>query len=401
MSLRILQVIHTVDPKTGGPIEGVCQQASALEQIGHSVEIASIDKPDSSFISFPNFKVHPCNSSKLDSVFPVTLYCWLKSNHHLYDCIIVNGIWGLQLHAVRLALANTSTAYYVFSHGMLDPWFKYRFPLKHLKKWFAWICFVYAALRDSEAVLFTCEQEKILARQTFWLYDYSETVINFGTEGIPNPKEDYLTNFLKDHPLLLGKQIFLFLGRVHPKKGPDLLVKSIAALEKKNLWDCKSMSLVFAGPNDNPYANKLARLSEQLGVSNSIYWTGMVSGNQKWGAFQSADAFVLPSHQENFGIAVAEALSSGVPVLISPAVNIANEIKQDRAGLVESDNLEGTTQLFRSWLALSTTEKANMGLAARKCFESRFHSSLTSSSITKAIYLGLLERKLLSKEYKA
>ena len=397
MSLRILQVIHTVDPRTGGPIEGVCQQARALEKFGHSVEIASIDKPDSSFISCPNSKVHPCNSSKLDAVIPLTLYNWLKSNHYRYDCVIVNGIWGLLLYTVKLALANTDTPYYVFSHGMLDPWFKYRFPLKHLKKWLAWPWIVYPGLRDSEAVLFTCEQEKILARQTFWLYDCSETVINFGTEGIPNPKDDYLTNFLKAHPLLIGKRIFLFLGRVHPKKAPDLLIESIVDLEKNNLWDCNTMSLVFAGPNDTSYANKLKRLSEQLGVSTSIYWTGMVSGNQKWGAFQSAEAFVLPSHQENFGIAVAEALSSGVPVLISPAVNIANEIKQDCAGLVEADNLEGTTRVLRNWLALSTTEKANMGLAARKCFESRFHSSLTSSSITKAIYLAILENKISQK----
>ena len=397
MGLRILHVIHTVNPKTGGPIEGICQQAKAHAVLGHSVEIASIDKPDSSFISFPNSKVHTCYTSKLDPVFPLTLYYWLKSNHHLYDCIIVNGIWGFHLYAVYLALANTNTHYYVFSHGMLDPWFKYRFPLKHLKKSLAWALFVYPAIRDAEALFFTCEQEKVLARQTFWPYDCNEAVIKYGTEGIPNPKGDYSTYFLDAHPLLVGKRIFLFLGRVHPKKGPDLLIKSIAALEKKNLWDRKTMSLVFAGPNDSTYANKLTRLSEQLGVSNSIYWTGMVSGNQKWGAFQSAEAFMLPSHQENFGIAVAEALSSGIPVLISQSVNIANEIKQDRAGLVEADNLEGTTQLLRRWLALSTTEKADMGLAARKCFESRFHSSLTSSSITKFIYLGLLERQLCSR----
>ncbi len=389
MSLRILHVIHTVDPKTGGPIEGICQQARAHAEFGHSVEIASIDKPDSSYISFPNSKVHPCNASKLDTLIPLTLYYWIKSNHYHYDCIIVNGIWGLQLLAVKLALANTGTPYYVFPHGMLDPWFKYRFPLKHLKKWLAWPLAIYPALRDAEAVFFTCEMEKILARQSFWLYDCNETVINYGTEGIPNPKEDYSPYFLKAHPLLLGKRIFLFLGRVHPKKGPDMLIKSIAALEKKSLWDSKTMSLVFAGPNDNTYANQLTRLSEKLGVSNSIYWTGMVSGDQKWGAFQSAEAFVLPSHQENFGIAVVEALSCGVPVMISTGINIADDIKYAHAALVEPDTLAGTYKLFQRWLAMNTAEKASMGIAARKCFENRFHSSLTSTSITRSIYLDL------------
>ena len=121
----------------------------------------------------------------------------------------------------------------------------------------------------------------------------------------------------------------------------------------------------------------------------------MITGNLKWGAFQSAEAFVLPSHQENFGIAVVEALSCGLPVMISPAVNIANEIKQDGAGLVEPDNLIGTSQLFRRWLALSEAEKDSMGIAARQCFKARFHSSLTSTSITRAIYLAMFKNALM------
>jgi glycosyltransferase involved in cell wall biosynthesis len=394
MSLRILHVIHTVDPKTGGPIEGICQQARSHAEFDHSLEIASLDEPDSSYISFPNVKVHACYASKLDTILPLSLYYWLKSNCYRYDCVIVNGIWGFHLLAVKLALANTDIPFFVFPHGMLDPWFKNKYPLKHLKKWLAWVLAVYPAMCDAEAVFFTCEQEKILARQSFWLYDCSETVINFGTEGIPNSKDDFSPCFLKAHPLLLDKQIFLFLGRVHPKKGPDLLIKSIAFLEKNRLWDSKTMRLVFAGPNDSAYANQLTRLSEKLGVSNSIYWTGMVSGNQKWGAFQSAEVFVLPSHQENFGIAVAEALSCGVPVMISTAVNIADPIKYDCAGLVEPDTLNGTYKLFQRWFALNSTEKESMGIAARKCFVERFHASLTSTSITRAIYLSLFERAL-------
>lgn len=394
MSLHILHIIQTVNPKSGGPIEGVCQQARAHALFRHSVEIASLDKADSSYLSFPNSKVYPCKVSKLDSILPLTLYTWLKSNHKSFDCIIVNGIWGLHLIATRLALANSSTPYFVFSHGMLDPWFKYRFPLKHLKKWLVWPWAIYPALRDAEAVFFTCEQEKFLARKSFWLYDCNETVINFGTEGIPYPQDDCATSFVENHPTLLGKRIFLFLGRVHPKKGPDLLIRSIAELTKEGLWNANAMKLVFAGPNDSSYALQLAKLSEDLGISNSIYWAGMLSGRQKWGAFQSAEAFMLPSHQENFGIAVAEALSCGIPVMISPAVNIANEIKHDRAGLVEPNNLAGTSRLFRRWFALSTADKTSMRIAARQCFETRFHSSLTSTSITRAIHLALLERAL-------
>ena len=395
MPLHLLHVIQTVNPKSGGPIEGLCQQARAHKTFNHSVEIASLDKPNSRYLAFSGINVFPCNSSKIDRIFPLTLLRWLKSNHHHYDCIIVNGIWGLHIYVAWLALARTKTPYFVFIHGMLDPWFKNKFPLKHLKKWLAWPWAIYPALRDADRVFFTCEQERLLARKSFWLYDCNEAVISYGTEGIPNPHQDYKTNFIANHPSLTGKRIFLFLGRVHPKKGAELLIISLAKLHRMGLWEPGNMKLVFAGPNDNLYASKLSSLSAKLGVSNSVYWTGMLSGNQKWGAFQSAEAFVLPSHQENFGIAVAEALSCGVPVLISRAVNIANEIESDKAGLVEPDDLKGTSQLFYRWLALSTSEKANMGIAARQCFNKRYHSTLTSTSITSNIYLALLERNLL------
>jgi glycosyltransferase involved in cell wall biosynthesis len=395
MSLNILHVIQTVNPDSGGPIEGVCQQTRAHALFGHSVEIACLDKPESSYLSFPNAKVIPCDKSKLDRIVPITLYAFLKSNYSNYDCIVINGIWGPHLLIVWLALAKASTPYFVFCHGMLDPWFKNRFPLKHLKKWLVWPWAVYPALRDAEAVFFTCEQEKLLARRSFWLYDCAETVINYGTEGIPGPQDDYATTFLEAHPSLASKRIFLFLGRVHPKKGPDLLIRSIAILEQKGFWNPDTMKLVFAGPSDSAYASMLTELSEKLGVSSSLYWTGMIKGNLKWGAFQSAEVFVLPSHQENFGIAVVEALSCGVPVMISPSVNIATEIEQDGAGLVEPDNLTGTLQLFRRWLALSEAEKVSMGIAARQCFETRFHSSMTSTSITRAIYLAKFKRAVV------
>src|SRR4030081_1780125 len=92
----------------------------------------------------------------------------------------------------------------------------------------------------------------------------------------------------------------------------------------------------------------------------------------KWGAIHSSEVFVLPSHQENFGIAVAEALAVGLPALISNKVNIWREVLSDRAGLVAEDTLQGTSELFRSYLALSKDEKAGMRQRSCDCFEKRF-----------------------------
>ena len=78
---------------------------------------------------------------------------------------------------------------------MLDPWFKRTFPLKHLKKWLVWPWAIYPALKDADAVFFTCEQEKVHARRSFWRYDCNEVVINYGTGGVPNPQADYTVSF--------------------------------------------------------------------------------------------------------------------------------------------------------------------------------------------------------------
>ena len=390
--LNILHIVQSVNPKHGGPIEGIKQQAYQHSLYGHTTEIACLDSPTSTFLGHTGTKVHPLRLNSFDDFFPRSLYKWLKANHYYYDAIIINGIWGFHLFTCWLALHNTNSPYFVFSHGMLDPWFNKTFPLKRIKKWLVWPWAIYPGLRDADAVFFTCEQEKLLARKSFWLYDCNEVVINYGTAGVPNPYADYSISFFQAHPQLINKEIILFLGRVHPKKGPDLLLCALDLLQKEGCWNPNNMRLVLAGPNDSYYAKKLALLAERLGISESIYWTGMITGDQKWGAFQSADAFVLPSHQENFGISVVEALSCSIPVLISSSVNISPEIEKDGAGLVDQDTVDGTAQLLRRWLTLNAGEKAEMGRKARHTFEQRFHITGTSRSITKNIYTSMLMR---------
>jgi glycosyltransferase involved in cell wall biosynthesis len=98
----------------------------------------------------------------------------------------------------------------------------------------------------------------------------------------------------------------------------------------------------------------------------------MLKGDLKWGALHAAEVFVLPSHQENFGIAVAEALSCGLPVLISNRVNIWQEVQATEAGLVASDDLAGTQELCWRWLRLPETARQTMRANARRCFHAHF-----------------------------
>ena len=392
MSFRILHVTQSSNPRHGGPIEGIRQQACSHAKSGDIVEIVSLDSPDSEYLKESAIPIYPLRIAFYDYFVPLNLYKWLKANHTCYDAVIINGIWGLHLLTCWLVLAKSKTPFFVFTHGMLDPWFRKRYPLKHIKKSFFWIWAVYPVLRSADAVFFTCEEERILARQSFWPYTCNEAVIDFGTEGIPDPNFDYSSSFLSMHSELKQKLLFLYLGRVAPKKGPDLLIRAVHQLQAEGLWDSSIMSLVLAGPADSSFAKYISRLASKLNVSNSIHWTGMISGVEKWGAFQSAEAFLLSSHQENFGIAVVEALSCGCPVLISPSVNIANEILTDNAGLVQPDTLAGVVQLFKLWFSMTSFKKESMKSSARACFQSRFHISLTTASIIRNIRLGLASR---------
>ena len=334
MGFHILHVISSVNPAGGGPIEGLSQLSAANQRHGHVVDVVSMDDPESPWVKSCPVKCHALGPAWLGYRYTSKLLPWLKAHRGEYDVVVVNGIWQYGSFATWRALRNTTTPYFVFTHGMLDPWFKRRYPFKHLKKWLYWPWGEYRVLRDASAVLFTCEDERRLARQSFWLYKCNEFVVNYGTAAPPENVEIQKQAFQDAFPQIHGKRCLLFLGRVHEKKGPDLLLEAFADLLHQQPEErTRDLHLLMAGPDTHAYAIKLKKMARSLGLENRITWTGMLRGDLKWGAFRCADAFILSSHQENFGIAVAEALACGLPVLISRQVNIWREIEQSNAGM--------------------------------------------------------------------
>ena len=395
MQLRILHALATVNPAYGGPLEGVKQISKINASYGHRPEVVCLDAPDSPWLDKLGLKVHALGPGFTSYGYAPRLVRWLRENRKNYDVVIVNGLWSYSTFAVWLALSKTDTPYYVYTHGMLDPWFKYRYPLKHLKKWLFWPWAVFPVLRDARGVLFTCEEERKLARKSFWLYDCNEIVVSYGTPGVPDLKGDYAGLFLEKWPQLKQYRRFVFLGRVHPKKGPDIIIKTLARLQSAGLWSPFLMKLVMAGPADGAYAAELQALALKLGVADSIVWTGMLLGDDKWGALQCAEAFVLPSHQENFGIAVAESLSVGVPVLISKSVNIWADIVADEAGTAGEDTVEGFEQQMIDWLGLAPAQVARMRRRARRCFKLRYTSKHAAISLLSNIYQVMAAERIV------
>ena len=118
----------------------------------------------------------------------------------------------------------------------------------------------------------------------------------------------------------------------------------------------------------------------------------MIAGDAKWGAFHGCDAFVLPSHQENFGIVVAEAMACAKPVLISDQVNIWREIAEAQAGLVGPDTVAGTKGSLRRFLALAPAEREAMGRRARAAFEERFEINAAAADLLAVLRAAIARR---------
>jgi glycosyltransferase involved in cell wall biosynthesis len=387
MSLRILHVIRSVNPQGGGPIEGVKQFAAVNARAGHRIEVASLDAPDEPWVKNFPLTCHALGPARGSYGYSPRAVPWLREARVRFDAVVVDGIWQYHAFATWRALRGTDTPYHVFTHGMLDPWFKRTYPLKHLKKWLYWPWADYRVLRDARAVLFTCEEERRLARRSFWLYRARERVVSFGTGAPTGDAAIQRALFEEKFPLIRGKRRLLFLGRVHVKKGADLLFEAFAETVKNASQvpalaaDLSDLHLVIAGPDGHAYGHEMKALVSRLGIGERVTWTGMLTGDLKWGAFRCAEAFALPSHQENFGIAVAEALACGVPVLISNKVNIWREIAEDRAGLVENDDPAGARALLTRWLALPPAERDAMRMRAAECFTRRFDIERGAASL--------------------
>jgi len=385
---RILHAIRSVNPASGGTFEGVRQLSGASQRQGHEVEVVTLDSPSDPWVEDCPVRCHAMGPSRSGYGYSPRFVPWLRAERRRFDAVIVNGLWQYSSYGVWRALAGTSTPYFIFPHGMLDPWFKRTYPLKHLKKWLYWPWADYRVLRDAAAVLFTCEEERRLARQSFWFYDCHEVVVNYGTAAPTGDPVLQRRAFLQRFPQLADQRCLLFLGRVHVKKGPDLVFRAFAQLLAKLAASAmRDVRLVMAGPNDHAYGREMARLVQDLGLGDRVTWTGMLNGDLKWGAFHAADAFILPSHQENFGIAVAEALACGVPVLISNQVNIWREIRHDRAGFVEADDLMGTFRLLEAWLSADYIAWSAMAARAESCFLQRFDIERTAESLIRAFEL--------------
>ncbi|MBU6181590.1 MAG: glycosyltransferase [Verrucomicrobia bacterium] len=373
--MRILRVIASLDPKMGGPSQGIRNSIPALAAIGIENEVVCCDTQGSAWLDKDPFPVHAVGPSRFGYAYSSALGQWMDANLGRFDAIISHGLWlwpGLASFRAWEKIGKPGQRFFAMPHGMLDPWFQRDRSrrLKAFRNFFYWWLAERRVVNGADALFFTCDWEMQLARETFGGYrPRRELNIGYGVPEPPAFSETMRAAFSAKVPNLGDKPYLLFLGRIHPKKGVDLLVRAYCEILKKGFPD-----LVVAGPGwDSEYGTRIKSLIREQEAGSlergAIHAVEMLEGDAKWGGLYGCEALVLPSHQENFGIAVAEALACNKPVLISNKVNIWREVVEDGAGVAAGDDLAGTTELLRAFPETSRNEDMNR---FRKSYRKRF-----------------------------
>ena len=218
---RLLHVIRSIDPAAGGPTVGMetLAEASGKTPAGEPVmELVCLDDPHEEYLRGHAFPIHALGPGRGHYGYTPRLQPWMRENLSRFDGVVIHGLWLYNSYGTYRAVYRRSP-YVIFPHGMLDPYFKQAFPLKHLKKQAYWLAREYRVLRDARAVCFTTPIERDLATGTLWPNHWHAMVASFGISapvGDPASQRDI---FLARFPALAGRRFFLFLSRIHAKKG--------------------------------------------------------------------------------------------------------------------------------------------------------------------------------------
>lgn len=354
--LRVLHVVRSMDLKTGGPAHAVRQISTNLVVQGMSVDIATTaDSETIAEISDFDDGVRVLSFRRQIGrtwSFSLPLWRWLRENVGNYDVLHITGVFTFPAYiAARLALAN-NIPYVVRPAGTLD---MFALRQKALKKKIFFLFFLRRVLQGAAAIHATSEAE----RQNLTFLDLGArcVVISLSVPLPPRRQSNDSTEKLN----------VLILARIHPIKAIPSLVQALHNLH--NLG--RDIHLTIAGDGLLDHVRVVKQLVEDLDMQALVDFPGFVGGDKKKELFRRADIFVLPSYQESFGIAVAEALAAGLPVIVSDQVALADEILNGGAGAVVPVNSpDQLAKRIDEFFDVKYREK--IGRNARRLAESKF-----------------------------
>jgi glycosyltransferase involved in cell wall biosynthesis len=373
MAKRYLRILSTLNPESGGVVTAVIDSVNFNNLKSEAVfDVVCFDGKWQSKGQFDKGDIYSFKSIT-NYRFSLSFMIWFWRNCQKYDAIIIDGIWQFFVLSGYLAYVRR-VPYFVFTHGMLDRYFN-KFIFKYLKKLPFWFLIERNVMQLARGVIFTTDEEYESSRSSFPFFIARD---EYAPLGIEKPSFNRVVKgkelFLAEFPQLVDRSFSLFLSRIHEKKGVDILVDLVAEDE------FSEKLLVIAGPDDNDYAVKIKNEIRRRGLSDRVVWTGMLEGDVKWGAYSLADIFVLPSHQENFGLVVPEALSMSLPVVITDKVNIHKDVTKYSSGIVTKDNSDDFIRGYRRLLGICQ-EGCRVRDSAVKCFDGCYSQSTAAEKL--------------------
>ena len=376
--IKILRIIHTLDPASGGPQNAILDNTISLQKLGIKVDILTGDNKKINLPKLKKIKVFNKGTGWFgDYGFNIKLFLWLLKNKDNYDYFIVHGLWSFYTLASRILLHKK---YFVFVHGQLDPYFAFD-GIKKIKKIIYWILIERQNLLSSKSLLLTSTIEKQLLDKTFVNTNgITKTIVKYGILNEKINKKKVTDIFYENFPYLKKKNFLLFLGRFHDKKGCDILIKSLNKLATQNI----RLNILLAGP-DNEYKDELKNLSKKYKLEKNLFWSDAIFGDIKSGAILASKGMVLASHGENFGVSLVESLSLNRPVITTNKVNIYKQILKYKAGLISNNNVNDFSKILKQFYLLNKKQILKMSNNSYRCFDENFNLSKKDKNFYKLL----------------
>jgi glycosyltransferase involved in cell wall biosynthesis len=394
--MRILHVISTLAPRYGGPSQVCLELCQELARRGEQVAIYTTNVDGRGTLEVPTDIPVWTNAVEI-RYFPVQAprrYAMsLPLAHALrraipeQDVVHIHSLYFFPSTVAAHYCRRAGVPYLVRPHGTLDP---YHFRHHRGRKWLYERLFEWRNLNRAAAIHFTTQEEEELTRPLGLIARrvvvapgvHAERYADGGPAG---------TAFRDAWPETQDRSIVLFLGRLNPKKGLDILAAAFGRLARQRA----DVHLVLAGPDDDGYGRAVRGWLEAEGVLHRATFTGMLLGRRKLAALRAADVFVLPSYTENFGVAVVEAMACGLPIIISDRVNICREVAAAGAGLVVPCDTGAVSRALAGLLD-DPAGRAAMGARGRRLVAERFSWSAAGERMVEVYreIVGSRERDL-------
>lgn len=382
--MKVLHVIPSVAERSGGPATAIVPMCRALQQHGVEVLLLTTNAGMDNVEPAPaDYKGVPAKffPSQLGESFKYSrpLTAWLNSHAREFDVAHIHAVFNHSSIAAAHVCRKVGVPYVVRPLGTLDPW---SMAQKSIRKRVFWQVAGKAMLGRAAAVHYTTEAERVSTERLLRLNHGK--VIGLGVELNSSANEKLAEHF----PTLDQEPYVLVMSRLHPKKGLDVLIEAFLGLvehEKFARW-----RLVIAGDGPFDHVLKLKAMVAANSQRDRVVFTGWLDGEQKGAVLSGASLLALPSRQENFGMCVMEALSRSVPVLVSPHVNLAEEIVLANAGWIASVDKEALAGRLAEALD-DEEERAKRGRAGKQLSQKYSWESAAQSLVE--VYRDVLGQK--------